>query len=105
MASINLAFLGKFADYLFYNTSHFLQAPEKFTHVTKFVRDYLGTLESNTYVFRDSQQNKLTYEVNVITFMFNKFRQPSYSLAIGRVCFHSKCFEKNRTSAAELDTS
>ncbi|KAL5260489.1 hypothetical protein ACHWQZ_G010582 [Mnemiopsis leidyi] len=39
------------------------QAPEKFTHVTKFVRDYLGTLESNTYVFRDSQQNKLTYEV------------------------------------------
>lgn len=42
----------------------YFQAPEKFVHVTKFVRDYLGALESTTYVFRDSQQNKLTYEVN-----------------------------------------
>ena len=49
--------------------SAFSQAPEKFTHVTKFVRDYLGTLESNTYVFRDSQQNKLTYEVFSMYFL------------------------------------
>ena len=48
------------------------QAPEKFFDVTKFVRDYLGTLENNTYVFRDAQQNKLTFEVKYFTLsLFN----------------------------------